>query len=344
MTRTPWAPPSADGRLHAVPSSGPPAQHARESADFVRQPPDSERPVHAVDLTPRLAAELAVAAETDGDGAHGLARRLAVSLTPEARLVLLNALSEADALHESDHPAGHKASSAAAYGPGCDLPPHQQPEPGRPADDPEPGRPAYDPEPDHPAGTSRAAAYRTSCELPTHQQPEPGRPAGDPEPGDPAGTSRAVAHRTGCELSASAPSGAPEVRVAPPPSGLRSLRILPTYREPGTGRPADCSESGDPELWPASRNDPPDGLIRLRFADAVALERAGAAFGAGSGPGFADAWSEPATLTLRIRGDAGVETLRAVLAVLDAAAITAESLTVHTHELDDVFAAFTSLP
>lgn len=33
-----------------------------------------------------------------------------------------------------------------------------------------------------------------------------------------------------------------------------------------------------------------------------------------------------------------------MLAILDAAAITSESLTVHTHELDDVFAAFTSLP
>jgi hypothetical protein len=95
---------------------------------------------------------------------------------------------------------------------------------------------------------------------------------------------------------------------------------------------------------PAPRTDPPDGLIRLRFADALALARAGAAFGAGSGPGSGDVWSDPATLTLRICGDAGIETLRAVLAVLDAAAITAESLTVHTHELDDVFAAFTSLP
>ncbi|WP_199920507.1 hypothetical protein [Streptomyces katrae] len=91
------------------------------------------------------------------------------------------------------------------------------------------------------------------------------------------------------------------------------------------------------------RSGPPDGLVRLRFADAVTLERAGAAFGAGSGPGLGEAWSDPETLTLRIPADAGIETLRAVLAVLDAAAITSESLTVHTHELDDVFAAFTSL-
>ncbi|WP_199828089.1 MULTISPECIES: hypothetical protein [unclassified Streptomyces] len=91
------------------------------------------------------------------------------------------------------------------------------------------------------------------------------------------------------------------------------------------------------------RSGPPDGLVRLRFADAITLERAGAAFGAGSGPGLGDAWSDPETLTLQIPADAGIETLRAVLAVLDAAAITSESLTVHTHELDDVFAAFTSL-
>ncbi|MHA5051044.1 hypothetical protein [Streptomyces sp. SD15] len=209
MTHTPWAPPSAEGRVHAMPSSGPADQHARGPADFIRHPLDSGRLTHAADLTPQLAAlghELAVAAEADGDEARALARRLAVSLSPEARLVLLSALAEADASL-------------------------------------------------------------------------PGRP-----------------------------------------------------------------ESGDPECRPAPRNDPPDGLIRLRFADAIALERAGAAFGAGSGPGLGDAWSDPATLTLRIRGDAGIETLRAVLAVLDAAAVTAESLTVHTHELDDVFAAFTGLP
>ncbi|MEV6173490.1 hypothetical protein AB0L99_35445 [Streptomyces sp. NPDC051954] len=163
-----------------------------------------------MDLTPRIAAELAVAAGTDGDGVGGLARRLAVSLTPEARRVLLDALAEAEAAHDNGH---------------------------------------------HPAN-------------------EPGAPGSCPAPG----------------------------------------------------------------------NDPPAGLIRLRFADAVALTRASAAFGTGSGPRTGEAWSDPATLTLRIRGDAGIETLRAVLAVLDAAAITAESLTVHTHELDDVFAAFTDLP
>jgi hypothetical protein len=81
----------------------------------------------------------------------------------------------------------------------------------------------------------------------------------------------------------------------------------------------------------------------MRFADALDLERADAAFVAGSGPGLGEARSDPETLTLQIPGDAGAETLRGVLAVLDAAALTPEALTVHTHELDDVLAAFTGL-
>lgn len=103
-------------------------------------------------------------------------------------------------------------------------------------------------------------------------------------------------------------------------------------------------EPSHPELRPLPRSDPPDALIRLRFADARALEGAAAAFGAASGHGFGEAWSDPTALTLQIPGEAGAETLRAVLAVLDAASVTADSLTVHTHQLDDVFAAFTGLP
>ncbi|MGW6059466.1 hypothetical protein [Streptomyces sp. NPDC055189] len=101
-------------------------------------------------------------------------------------------------------------------------------------------------------------------------------------------------------------------------------------------------DAPDPRPLPRS-SPPPAALIRLRFAGASALEAAAASFGAASGRGFGDAWSDPATLTLHIPGDAGAETLRAVLAVLDAAAVTADSLTVHTNELDDVFAAFTGL-
>ncbi|MFB8246273.1 hypothetical protein ACFC5X_14655 [Streptomyces sp. NPDC055952] len=90
-------------------------------------------------------------------------------------------------------------------------------------------------------------------------------------------------------------------------------------------------------------NAPPDALIRMRFAHAPDLDRAEAAFGAGSGPGLGAASSDPGTLTLHVPGDAGADTLRGVLAVLDAAALTPEALTVHTRELDDVLAAFTGL-
>ncbi|MDL5205441.1 hypothetical protein [Streptomyces sp. ALI-76-A] len=154
------------------------------------------------------------------------------------------------------------------------------------------------------------------------------------------------------EAEASHESDHPAGPEASPPRSRPG--VLPTYQEPGPGRPAGHAESGGlqsdglrsdgPESWPAPRNDPPDALVRLRFADAITLGRAGVAFGAGSGPGLGDAWSDPETLTLQICGDAGVDTLRAVLAVLDSAAITPEALTVHTHELDDIFAAFTSLP
>lgn len=151
-----------------------------------------------------------------------------------------------------------------------------------------------------------------------------------------------------------APGGTRELTVVPPPSGLS---ILPTYQEFEQTRPAVPSGSGplesglpgsaDPDAYddgfrPALPSEPPAGVIRLRFDDALALEQADAAF-AGA-PGFGDAWSDPSTLTLRIVADAGVETLRAALAVIDSGALAVRSLTVHTHELDDVFAAFTGLP
>jgi hypothetical protein len=151
---------------------------------------------------------------------------------------------------------------------------------------------------------------------------EAGRTDGDGPAGH--GTGRAVAHRSGGE----AVRDAPELALPPAPHG-------PGGDGPGP-RQGACGE-------------PPGGVIRLRFADAPTLARAHAAFTAvaaftaGSGPGLGGMWSDPATLSLRIAGDAGVATLRAVLAVLDSAALPAESLTVHTHELDDVFAAFTGL-
>ncbi|MGW4952579.1 hypothetical protein [Streptomyces parvulus] len=103
------------------------------------------------------------------------------------------------------------------------------------------------------------------------------------------------------------------------------------------GRPAPGGRTGGAGERPAA---PPPGLIRLRFADTFALDRAGAVFGAGSGPGLGDVRSHVPTLTLEMAGDTGVDTLRSVLAVLDAAAVTAESVTVHSRELDDVLASF----
>ncbi|NUS16294.1 MAG: ABC transporter, partial [Streptomyces sp.] len=60
--------------------------------------------------------------------------------------------------------------------------------------------------------------------------------------------------------------------------------------------------------------------------------------------GCGDAVSDPAALTLHIPAGTGIDSLRAVLTLLDAAAVPARSLTVHGHELDDVLASFTGLP
>ncbi|MFH8342777.1 hypothetical protein [Streptomyces sp. AM6-12] len=139
-------------------------------------------------------------------------------------------------------------------------------------------------------------------------------------------------------------SGSPERRLVL----VGAPGTAPTDRSAEPAPPSDGPDapgSGAAAFQEAGRNGPPDALIRLRFGDAVALARAEAAFHtAGPGAGLGDACGDVASLTLRIPGDAGVETVRAVLTVLDAAALTAESLTVHTNELGDVFAAFTSLP
>ncbi|MGW0969399.1 hypothetical protein [Streptomyces sp. NPDC002516] len=121
------------------------------------------------------------------------------------------------------------------------------------------------------------------------------------------------------------------------PAARSPLSLLPAYREPGPQEPAAAPGDGGPVggAWPEPRTGPPAAVIRLRFADPLALERAGAC--------FEGAWSDPGTGTLQVPGDAGVQTLRSVLAALDTAGLAPESLTVHTNELDDVFAAFTSL-
>ncbi len=90
MTDTPWAPGPAGTPLHALPSPGavsrPPGLPA-QSQGLELGP--------SADLTPQGAAELAVAAETGGGQARELSRRLARSLSPEARRILLDALTEA---------------------------------------------------------------------------------------------------------------------------------------------------------------------------------------------------------------------------------------------------------
>ncbi|MFF8839324.1 ATP-binding cassette domain-containing protein [Streptomyces sp. NPDC015130] len=77
----------------------------------------------------------------------------------------------------------------------------------------------------------------------------------------------------------------------------------------------------------------PGGHIRLRFASPGELDAAARHFGAAA--------RDPEELTLRIPSDGGIPTLRAVLDVLDGAALRAESLTVHTPDLDDVFLTLT---
>ena len=261
MTDTPWAPGPAGTPLHALPSPGP-----------VSRPPGLPGQRQglelgpAADLTPQGAAELAVAAETGGGQARELARRLARSLSPEARRILLDALTEAA-------PDDGFARDGDLY------------DAGRYEDD----------------------------EL----------GLGDEEGGGDAYAYGVGVYGSGNGLLGGVP-GAAAVRRA-------GLSLVPGRPEPGPGRVSVRAGSG--------RGAPP-GVVRLRFADEAALERAGAAFGAGPGGG---AFSDPATLTLQIPGETGTESLRAVLGVLDAAAVTAESLTVHSHELDDVFSALTGL-
>ncbi|MEV7279471.1 ATP-binding cassette domain-containing protein [Streptomyces sp. NPDC093111] len=77
----------------------------------------------------------------------------------------------------------------------------------------------------------------------------------------------------------------------------------------------------------------PGGHIRLRFGSLADLDTAARHFGAAA--------RDPEELTLRIPSDGAIATLRAVLDVLDGAALAAESLTVHTPDLDDVFLTLT---
>lgn len=146
----------------------------------------------------------------------------------------------------------------------------------------------------------------------------------DPAAGPPTGEDGPYGYEGGDALC----FGEPE---HPLPAARSRLSLLPAYRAPGPDPQTGTGDGG----WPEPRNGPPAAVIRLRFADAIALERAGACFEGACG--------DPATGTLQIPADAGVEAVRAVLAALDAAALAPESFTVHSNELDDVFAAFTGL-
>ncbi|WP_187366487.1 ATP-binding cassette domain-containing protein [Trebonia kvetii] len=77
----------------------------------------------------------------------------------------------------------------------------------------------------------------------------------------------------------------------------------------------------------------PGGHIELAFAGRAELDAAATA--------FAPAGRDDDALTLQLAGDDRVATLRALLRRLDDAGVEAESLTVHTPDLDDVFFALT---
>ncbi|MFG1666149.1 ATP-binding cassette domain-containing protein [Streptomyces sp. Y7] len=77
----------------------------------------------------------------------------------------------------------------------------------------------------------------------------------------------------------------------------------------------------------------PGSHIRLRFADERRLDAAAAVFDV--------AQRDPENLALNVPGDGTPATVRAVLDLLETAGVEAESLTVHTPDLDDVFLALT---
>jgi ABC-2 type transport system ATP-binding protein len=81
----------------------------------------------------------------------------------------------------------------------------------------------------------------------------------------------------------------------------------------------------------------PGGHVELRFADERALTAAVTVLDVA--PEETDG-----SLVLRVPGDGGVRSLRALLDRLDAAAVEVETLSVHTPDLDDVFFAVTGRP
>ncbi|AXG79504.1 ATP-binding cassette domain-containing protein [Streptomyces paludis] len=80
----------------------------------------------------------------------------------------------------------------------------------------------------------------------------------------------------------------------------------------------------------------PGGHIRVRFTDVQSLDTAASVFGIGT--------RDEDSLTLQIPSNGSLPSLRAVLDALETTAIQAESLTVHTPDLDDVFLTLTGQP
>jgi ABC-2 type transport system ATP-binding protein len=77
----------------------------------------------------------------------------------------------------------------------------------------------------------------------------------------------------------------------------------------------------------------PGSHVRLRFADAGELDAAARV--------LAGSTRDDEDLALRVPGDGGVRSLRALLDQLDEHSINAEEFSVHTPDLDDVFLALT---
>ncbi|MCA2223613.1 ATP-binding cassette domain-containing protein [Nonomuraea aurantiaca] len=77
----------------------------------------------------------------------------------------------------------------------------------------------------------------------------------------------------------------------------------------------------------------PGSHVRLRFTDRRALDAAARVLPESTG--------DDDELTLRVPGDGGVRSLRALIDRLDAHSIEVEELSVHTPDLDDVFLALT---
>ncbi len=77
----------------------------------------------------------------------------------------------------------------------------------------------------------------------------------------------------------------------------------------------------------------PGSHVRLRFADAAALDAAARVLNG--------ATADEAALTLRVRSDGGVKSLRALLDRLDEHSVDVTEFSVQTPDLDDVFLALT---